>query len=118
MSKCFTLESDSTVDPLIEVACFSELKYSSSKEKIPTGGVQATLWNEHIFFDFRNKVRYQAAQLKFLSALQRDGEWNYIDPREEQRPTPRRNYWRLRHRHHKDILLGQSHRGALVAWID
>lgn len=43
-----------TVDPIVEISCMNEKKYTSAKDDIGAAGV--VQWNEHIFFEPRNVV--------------------------------------------------------------
>jgi len=43
-----------TVDPIIEVSCMNEKKYTTAKDDIGAAGT--VQWNEHIFFEPRNVV--------------------------------------------------------------
>lgn len=45
-----------TVDPIIEISCMNEKKYTTAKDDIGAAGVVS--WNEHIFFEPRNVVIY------------------------------------------------------------
>ena len=43
-----------TVDPIIEISCMNEKKFTTAKDDIGAAGV--VQWNEHIFFEPRNVV--------------------------------------------------------------
>ena len=43
-----------TVDPIVEVTCMNEKKYTTAKDDIGAAGVVS--WQEHIFFEPRNVV--------------------------------------------------------------
>ena len=45
-----------TVDPIIEVSCMNEKKYTTAKDDIGAAGVVS--WQEHIFFEPRNVVSF------------------------------------------------------------
>ena len=45
-----------TVDPLIEVTVLNEKKYTTAKDDIGASGI--TTWNEHLFFEPKNVVRF------------------------------------------------------------
>lgn len=45
-----------TVDPIIEISCMNEKKYTTAKDDIGAAGVVS--WNEHIFFEPRNVVSF------------------------------------------------------------
>lgn len=45
-----------TIDPMIEVTCLGSKKYTSAKDDI--GATGTTTWNEHLFFEPKNLVRY------------------------------------------------------------
>ena len=45
-----------TVDPLVEVVVLGDKKFTSSKNDI--SGTSVVTWNEHLFFEPRNVVRY------------------------------------------------------------
>lgn len=59
---CMPVEGN-TVDPIVEITVLNEKKYSAAKDNV--GGTGTCTWNEHIFFEPRNLVRY-AAILKHL----------------------------------------------------
>jgi hypothetical protein len=44
-----------TVDPIVEVSCMNEKKFTSAKDDIGAAGT--VLWNEHLFFEPRNVVK-------------------------------------------------------------
>lgn len=43
-----------TVDPIVEVSCMNEKKFTTAKDDIGAAGVVS--WQEHIFFEPRNVV--------------------------------------------------------------
>ncbi len=53
----FKTQPGQTIDPLVEVEVLGKKKYTAVKNGI--GGASAMcLWNEHIFFEPRNVVRF------------------------------------------------------------
>jgi hypothetical protein len=51
-AKEIKVPANSTVDPLIEVTCLGQKKYTTAKDDI--GGLGEVVWNEHIFLEPRN----------------------------------------------------------------
>lgn len=45
-----------TVDPIVEITVMNDKKYSAAKDNV--GATGTCTWNEHIFFEPRNLVRY------------------------------------------------------------
>jgi hypothetical protein len=43
-----------TIDPIIEIQCMNEKKFTTAKDDIGAAGVVS--WQEHIFFEPRNVV--------------------------------------------------------------
>lgn len=54
-----------TVDPIVEVSCMNEKKFTSAKDDIGAAGT--VIWNEHIFFEPRNVVR-RGQNLRFVAS--------------------------------------------------
>jgi hypothetical protein len=45
----------SVVDPIVEVSCMNDKKFTTAKDDIGAAGT--VIWNEHLFFEPRNVVR-------------------------------------------------------------
>ena len=45
-----------TVDPMIEVSCMNVRKFTTAKDDIGATGL--CTWNEHLFFEPKNVVRF------------------------------------------------------------
>lgn len=56
-AKNFLVEAEQTLDPLVQINCLGERKYTSAQEKINNTGV--AVWNEHIFFEPKNLETHQ-----------------------------------------------------------
>jgi len=61
-----------TVDPIIEVSCMNEKKYTTAKDDIGAAGT--VQWNEHIFFEPRNVVSMNRKSSSKASRLNRGGK--------------------------------------------
>ncbi len=48
------MPTGNTVDPIIEISCMNEKKFTSAKDNI--GALAIIHWNEHIFFEPKNVV--------------------------------------------------------------
>lgn len=57
---------DKTIDPLIQIHCFGQEKYSTQKKG--TGGTSTTLWNEHFYFSkrFEDGRQLQAEDIRIV----------------------------------------------------
>lgn len=51
-AKNLLVEAGDTIDPMVEITCLGEKKYSTAKEDIDNAGVAT--WNEHLFFEPKN----------------------------------------------------------------
>jgi hypothetical protein len=52
----FKLDGSKTVNPLVEITCCDETKYTSSREDIPIDSKNPVMWREHIFFEPKSMV--------------------------------------------------------------
>lgn len=52
-AKNLKIEGDSTVDPIVEVVCMGERKYTTAQNDINNSAV--AIWNEHLFYEPKNK---------------------------------------------------------------
>ena len=51
-AKNLKMDSDSTVDPIVEVKVLSDKKFTSAQKGINNVGI--AVWNEHLFFEPKN----------------------------------------------------------------
>jgi len=63
--KNIKMDAEDVVDPLVEMECLGQKKYTSTKKKID--GNTLVCWNEHLFFEFRglNKNELEKAKISF-----------------------------------------------------
>jgi len=52
-AKSLLVEPGETVDPIVEINCLGTKKYTSAQKGIDNTGV--AMWNEHVFFEPKNK---------------------------------------------------------------
>ena len=51
-AKNIKIDAESTVDPLVEIKCLTERKFTTAQDDINNTSV--AIWNEHIFFEPKN----------------------------------------------------------------
>lgn len=51
-AKNIKIDSESTVDPLVEIKCLNERKFTTAQDDINNTSV--AIWNEHVFFEPKN----------------------------------------------------------------
>ena len=70
-AKEIKVPANSTVDPLIEITCLGQKKYSSAKDDI--GGLGEVIWSEHLFLEPRNVEKEEAEDAKIVIKLNDKG---------------------------------------------
>lgn len=61
-AKNLKIEADDVVDPIVEIKCMGQRKYTTAQEGINNSGV--AIWNEHLFFEPKNKEVEELEQAK------------------------------------------------------
>ena len=56
------MDSDDTVDAIVEIKCLNMRKYTSVQEEVTSAGL--AIWNEHIFFEPKNLEVYDLNNAK------------------------------------------------------
>lgn len=51
-AKNIKVDAEDTVDPLVEIKCFENKKFTIAQDDINNTGI--AVWNEHIFFEPKN----------------------------------------------------------------
>jgi hypothetical protein len=70
-AKEIKVPENSTVDPLIEITCLGQKKYTSAKDDI--GGLGEVVWTEHLFLEPRNVEKQEAEDAKIVIKLNDKG---------------------------------------------
>jgi hypothetical protein len=55
---------EDTVDPIVQILCLDERKFTTAQDDINNTGV--AIWNEHIFFEPKNKETHELEQGKII----------------------------------------------------
>lgn len=63
-AKNLKVPPEDTVDPIVQVFCLDERKYTTAQDDINNTGV--AIWNEHIFFEPKNKETPELEQGKII----------------------------------------------------
>lgn len=61
-AKNLKIEADDVVDPIVEIKCMGQRKFTTAQEGINNSGV--AIWNEHLFFEPKNKEVEELEQAK------------------------------------------------------
>lgn len=59
--------ADETIDPIVQINCLEERKFTTAMDDINNTGV--AIWNEHIFFEPKNKEKEELEQGKITIKL-------------------------------------------------
>ncbi len=51
-AKSIKIDTDDSIDTLVEIKCFNMRKYTTVSEEVTSAGL--AIWNEHIFFEPKN----------------------------------------------------------------
>ena len=70
-AKEIKVPANSTVDPIIEISCLGQKKYTTAKDDI--GGLGEVIWSEHIFLEPRNVEKQDAEDAKIVIKLNDKG---------------------------------------------
>lgn len=70
-AKNLKVDAEDTVDPIIEVACMGNKKFTTAQDDINNTGI--AVWNEHIFFEPKNQNVEDLAQAKIEIKLMDKG---------------------------------------------
>ena len=70
-AKEIKVPANTTVDPIIEVSCLGQKKYSSAKDDI--GGLGEVVWSEHLFLEPHNVEKKDAEDAKIVIKLNDKG---------------------------------------------
>jgi hypothetical protein len=70
-AKNLKVDAEDTVDPLVEVKCMGQKRFTSAQDDINNTGI--AVWNEHIFFEPKNQEVEDLAQAKIEIKLMDKG---------------------------------------------
>ena len=63
-AKNLKVPPEETVDPIVQINCLEERKFTTAQDDINNTGV--AIWNEHIFFEPKNKEKEDLEQGKIV----------------------------------------------------
>lgn len=70
-AKNLKVDAEDTVDPLVEVKCMGQKRFTTAQDDINNTGI--AVWNEHIFFEPKNQEVEDLAQAKIEIKLMDKG---------------------------------------------
>ena len=66
-AKNLKVPPEETVDPIVQITCLEERKFTTAQDDINNTGI--AIWNEHVFFEPKNKEKEELEQGKIVIKL-------------------------------------------------